>query len=287
MNQKLLEETGILLFQKGFTVKQLERSCFDILARKGSRILLMKVLMDANAITKEHANEMKKVSSYLQASPVVIAEKAGTPLEENVVYLRLGIPTLTIPTFKSAIEDKLPFLLRTNAGLTANIIGEKLREKREQQGLSLQGLSKKIGVSRRMIVKYEQENAEMTLQKAVKMYDLFGHEIFSKINIFSQQRGFVEEQPTPFTQKYHQLGFAANQTKKLPFDIIAKRQEEIILTDIGDKVKEGFASVSRLLDADNLVIFERKKPKDVPAITKEEFLEFGQANELIKFLKEF
>ena len=38
---------------------------------------------------------------------------------------------------------------------------------------------------------------------------------------------------------------------------------------------------------DNLVIFNKKKPKDVPAITKKEFLEFEKANQLIKFLKEF
>jgi len=46
-------------------------------------------------------------------------------------------------------------------------------------------------------------------------------------------------------------------------------------------------SLSELLDADNLVIFNKKKPKDIPAVTRKEFLEFEKSNQLIKFLKEF
>ena len=42
-----------------------------------------------------------------------------------------------------------------------------------------------------------------------------------------------------------------------------------------------------MIDADELVIFKKKKPKNIAAVTKEEFLEFEKADELIKFLKEF
>jgi len=56
---------------------------------------------------------------------------------------------------------------------------------------------------------------------------------------------------------------------------------------IGDKARPDFSSLSKLLDADNLVIFRKKKPKGMPSMTKKEFLEFEKANQLIKFLKEF
>jgi hypothetical protein len=42
-----------------------------------------------------------------------------------------------------------------------------------------------------------------------------------------------------------------------------------------------------LLDAERLTIYKKKKPKDIPALTKKEFMEFEKASELIKFLKEF
>ncbi|MBA3064284.1 hypothetical protein FP803_02495 [Candidatus Woesearchaeota archaeon] len=73
----------------------------------------------------------------------------------------------------------------------------------------------------------------------------------------------------------------------MPFDIIAKKDEDVILTGIGDNTSPKFSSLSRLLDVDNLIIFKKKKPKNIPALTKEEFLDFEKSHELIKFLKEF
>ena len=75
-------------------------------------------------------------------------------------------------------------------------------------------------------------------------------------------------------------------TKKVPFDVMAKKEKELILTKVGDDVGQ-LKSLSKLIDADKLVIFKKKKPKDVPALTKEEFMEFEKAKELVKFLKEF
>jgi len=69
--------------------------------------------------------------------------------------------------------------------------------------------------------------------------------------------------------------------------VIAKKDNEIILTEVGDKKHGKLHSIARLLDTDNLVIFNKKKPKDIPAVTKEEFLSFEKAKELIKFVKEF
>ena len=66
-----------------------------------------------------------------------------------------------------------------------------------------------------------------------------------------------------------------------------EEDDELILTEVGDKARPDFSSLSKLLDADNLVIFKDKRPKNIPAVTKEEFLEFEKANQLIKFLKEF
>ena len=48
MKETLLDKVNIFLLKKGFTIKNLTRTCFDILARKGSQILLIKILEDAN-----------------------------------------------------------------------------------------------------------------------------------------------------------------------------------------------------------------------------------------------
>lgn len=285
MQSRIIEETAVFLLKEGFTVKNLNRKCFDILARKYSQILLIKVLSDANAVTQEYSNEMKKLASFIGATPLIIAEKAGEKIVDNVVYSRLGIYTLNQATLRNALRNKLPFVRRNKAGLTADIDGEILRKIREEQDISLGEMSSKIGVSRKMIQRYE-NGCEITLAKAMKMYDLFGHKIFNKINLFSGVNDF-EVASSDITVKYNELGFDATETRKAPFDVIAKKEKEIILTELGDKTKPEFSSLSRLLDADNLVIFEKKKPKDIPSMKREEFLDFEKAEELIKFLKEF
>ena len=287
MKSKLIDKLGMFLLKDGFTIKSLTRSCFDLLARKQDKILLIKVLEDANAVSKEYSHEMNMVSSYIGAVPIIIAEKAGNKLENNVVYTRFDLYTLNFDTFVNSIRNKFPFVKRTQAGFTASIAGNKLRKKREERGYSLNYLSKKVGVTSRMIDRYEKGDSEITINKAMKIYDIFGNEVFKEINIFAGNNKIESRYKSDFSKKYIDLGFEAADTKKSPFDIIAKKDDELILTEVGDKTRPDFPSLSKLLDADNLVIFKKKKPKDIPAMTKEEFLEFEKANELIKFLKEF
>lgn len=287
MKQSLIEKLLFFLLRNGFTIKSLTRTCFDILARKDTMILLIKILEDANAITQDYTYEMKKISTYINGSPIIIAEKAGIKIQDNVVYSRFGIFTLNTNTFKNSIEKKLPFISRSKAGLTACIKGDKLKKKREQLGLSLNSLSKKLGISSRMVARYESGNQEITLKKAFKLYELFGGDVFNKINLFSSLTEKSTEIKTDITKKYTKLGFEASDVKKNPFDVIAKKNKEIILTEIGDKTNPNLKPLSKLIDAHDLVIFRKKKPKHTPSMTKKEFLEFEESEELIKFLKEF
>lgn len=287
MKSDLLEKTGIFLLKKGFTVKSLTRSCFDILARSKEKILLIKFLEDANSISRDFAEEMNKIAACISATPLIIAEKASSMLDDNIVYTRFGIFTLNFSTFINCVNNKFPLLKRTQAGLTASLAGDKLKEKREQLGYSLNYLSKSIGVTSRMVAKYENEDSEVTINRAMKIYDIFGQEVFNQVDIFSKEEKIEISSRTEFSKKYVDLGFNAADANKAPFDIIARKEDEIILTEIGDKANPQMQSLSELLNADNLVIFKKKKPKDMPAVTRKEFLEFDKANQLIKFLKEF
>jgi putative transcriptional regulator len=287
MKSNILDRVGIFLLKDGFTLKTLSRSCFDLIARKQDKILLLKVLEDANSVSKQFVAEMDILSSYIGAVPLIIAEKAGNVLEDNVLYSRFGLYALNFQTFVNSLRNKFPFIKRTQAGLTASVYGNKLRERREEMGYSLNSLSKKVGVTSRMIAKYEHEDSEITINKAMKIHDIFGQHIFHEINIFSKNCKIESKYNSDFSKKYIDLGFEASDTIKSPFDIIAKKDDELILTEIGDKARPDFSSLSRLLDADKLIIFNKKKPKDIPSMTRKEFLEFEKANQLIKFLKEF
>ena len=287
MKPNLIEQISVFLLKKGFVIKILTRTCFDILARKEDKILLIKLLEDANSISEEYARQMHNISAYINASPIIISEKAGAKLQDNIVYLRFEIYTLNLSTFRNSLEQRFPFIKSDHAGLTAHVIGDRLKKIREAEGISLGETARKIGVSKKMIQRYEAGEADITFRKALRIYDLFGHKVFDKIDIFRTPADVYEKAKTDLGKKYTSLGFRAIETKKVPFDIMAKKENELILTEVGDKTKPDLKSLSRLLDADRLAIFKKKKPKDIPALTKKEFLEFEKARELIKFLREF
>ena len=287
MKQNLIDKICIFLLKKGFIVKNLKSNCFDILGRKGTNILLLKILEDANSITREYANNMNSISVYINATPLIISEKAGQMLEDNIVYQRFGIHTINLHTLSNCIDNKFPFIKRSHAGLIASVIGRKMKEKREELGISQNAMSKILGVTGRMVSKYESGSSEVTLQKAIKIYDVFGQNVFYKLNIFKTEEEPLSNASTDYSQKYVEIGFEATDTTKTPFDIIAKKDNHIIITEIGDNPNPDSQALSRLIDAQNLVIFENKRPRDIKSIKRKEFLEFEQADELLKYLKEF
>jgi putative transcriptional regulator len=286
MKQSLLEKISIYLLRKGFTLKSLTRTAFDILARKDTVILLIKILEDANAVSEAYVGEMKRISSYIGGSPLIVSEKAGDRLQDNIVYSRFGVYTLNFNTLKNSIENKFPFVKRDHSGIKAQVLGKRLREIRERDGTSLNDIARKVGVSKRMIQKYESGESEVSVNKALRLYKIFGHSVFDKIDVFGHDKELIQGK-SDFSKKYSKLGFNALEAHKVPFDIIAKKEKELILTKIGDKPMPELDSLSKLVDADKLVIFKKKRPKKIPALTKKEFMEFEKAKELVKFLKEF
>lgn len=287
MKKLLIEELCVFLLRKGFTTKIIHY-CFDILARKDSNVLLIKVVEDANSLNPNNAKDMLKITSYTTASPLIIAEKSGQKLQDNVVYSRFGISTINLKTFENSVNNKLPFIKSNKSGLAVSIIGKKLQNIRENLDLSYRDLSRIAHVSPRMISRYENEDAEISLKKAISLYKKFGSELFKEINIFEPLKfEILDDKPTKFTKKFQDLGFAATEIKKVPFNIIAKKEREIILTKTGDRIDHELLLISKLMDTNDLVIFDKKRPKDIPSLSEEEFMEIKKAKELIKLIKEF
>ncbi len=293
MKRNIMDEISVLLLRHGYTLKSLTRNSFDLVARKGSRVLLIKVLEDANSIGEGYASSMKNLSSYIDASPVIVAEKAGHPLEDGVVYSRFGVYTFNYGTFRSCLENSFPMLVSTKAGFTASVIGERLRQRREEEGYSLGTISRKVGVSKRMIAKYESNLADVSLRSAVALNKVLGGSIFNRVDVFAVAKEVANEHPSAIARKYDELGFRAADTRKAPFDVVARMEKELILTQVkakGEKPSQQLESMQNLLGADALVIFDKdyeSKAGKLPSIQKRDFLDIDSAKELIRFLREF
>lgn len=288
MKKEIIDKVSLFLLNEGFLLKSFKLS-FDIIARKKNKTLLIKVFEDANAINVQMMKQMGLIASYLNAVPIILARKAGFELENNVVYYRKNIVTINFKTFQNSIKSKFPFLKATCAGITAKLNGGKLKQIREQEGFSLNVLANKIGVTKKTIIKYENSESEILVNNAIKLYNIFGDRIFNSRNIFKSKNDLENTIPSSgISKKYCSLGFNVLETTKTPFDIVARRNNDLILTSVGDNINKNFCYLIDLLDVNNLQIYKKYKPKyDLPSIAEEEFLEFEKPKEIFKFIQEF
>ena len=138
-----------------------------------------------------------------------------------------------------------------------------------------------------MIQKYESGHSAVSIAKAYCLYKLFGSGIFKKIDIFRSKEVLSNPNKSAVAQKYYNLGFEADDISKAPFDVIAKKDREVVLTEVGEKTNPQLGSLQKLLEAKTLVIFKKQKPDKIPALSSKEFTNFKSAEELIRFLKDF
>jgi len=287
MQMQLVESASLALLNEGCIVKTLSGP-FEIIARDSKRILFVKVLEDANSISEEQAAEFRKISSCLNVPVVIVANKAGSKLEDGVVYERFGITTMNLKTLRSCLRSDAPVIMRSKAGLTAEIDPVRLRQERLARGISLGRMAEYLGVSKRMVVEYEAGTSRITLSRAEALYSIFGDSVFRKEGIKSEAGTQYPEGRSVFARKYSSLGFSAFETKRMPFDLIAKRdRKRVILTKVGDRPSPVLTGISRLIGAFRLAIVGKDKPKDIPSLTRKEFMEFEDAKELLKFIEDF
>ncbi|MEM3370896.1 MAG: helix-turn-helix domain-containing protein [Candidatus Woesearchaeota archaeon] len=287
MQKQIVESASLALLSEGFTVKTLSGP-FEIIARDSERILFVKVLEDANSISEVQAEEFRKISSCLNVPIIIVANKAGTLLKDGVVYERFGITTMNLKTLKRCLKGENAVIKRSKAGLTVTIDPEKLRQARIAKGISIGQMSEYLGVSRKMVLEYESGKSSIILSRAEKLYRLFGSSVFKREGLENKPLEEYPQARSVFARKYSALGFSAVETRRMPFDLIAKREKkQVILTKLGDKPSPVLTGISRLIGAARLAIVDRHKPKDVPSLTKKEFMEFEDAAELLKFIQEF
>src|SRR3989344_4447483 len=118
LREELIKKVSSILEEAGFeTAQQLSPSCFDILARRET-ILLIKVLTNADSLYKEQADDLKNVANVLNATPLVVAALLKSEsIRPKTIYDRYGITTINLETFQEAILDRqLPIVYAKSGG---------------------------------------------------------------------------------------------------------------------------------------------------------------------------
>jgi putative transcriptional regulator len=150
-----------LLQRAGFYVTDahhIRPTSFDLMARRDSQLVIIKVLKNIDALDPGEAGRLAELQGLFHASVLIVGETSGAAkLEPGVVYNRYGLPIVAPETLEEyLLEGVPPFLFSSPGGVFARIDGDRLKEQREERGLSLGALASVAGVSRRTIQLYEE-----------------------------------------------------------------------------------------------------------------------------------
>lgn len=214
--------------------------CLDSIVILGNeRVIITKEVDDASSISPSTAGVLKSMANFLDALPVVLAERIDDEkLEENMVYSRHNLPVLSQDTFKSMLSGaEIPLIYLSHGGIYVKIKGSKLREMREKEGISRGELARMVGVTSRTIINYEEGRSDVSLDVALKLEEMFGDEIFEKASTDSLKEIFGDKIKAPrmeprdallrsLFRELREHGFIDFLFNKAPFDAGVKYVRE-------------------------------------------------------------
>ena len=309
----VVESALRILNKAGFRVTAIgtKPRCFDIVARRGDTTLLIKVLYNADSLKPDMASDMKLVAKLLNASPLVIGERFKSDyLERGVVYNRYGLPVINTATFYDfVVEGVPPMVYSAPGGYYVKLNSEKIREAREKLGMTIGTLARMLGVSRRVVKKYE-EGSDTSLENAAKLEEVLGEFVIDAIDLLNfaeledVEKGVEKgeevelgKSEAEIVEHLRDIGLEVYAVKHAPFDVVSKVDQKVnepILTGIRqvreiERRAEVIGKVSEVVSAKATYIVERKVKKEVSSVVflmKDELSCVSSPKDLVTLIRE-
>lgn len=230
----------------GFDVSELfamRPKSFDLIANNGNQTVVLKVISHIDSISEENARDLSHISHNLGGTPLVVGERArDAELERGAVYVRYGIFAISYPTLHDYFVDGAPPLIYASpGGLYVNISGEKLRELREVNNLSLGDLGQILGVSRRTVAKYE-AGMGTTIEIAIRIEETFDSGVVEPIDLLKYEPHPLPDLPhfeddIPIQSFIEEMGMHVQMMSHAPFQALIRYDDFTILTGYGRSQK--------------------------------------------------
>jgi putative transcriptional regulator len=276
----MINTTRAILAKAGFDVSSainIRSMCFDVVGRRGNTLLIIKILSNVDAFSRDNADEMKIMGEALGASPILIGESSSSSkLEKGIIYTRFKIPIISNETLADQLlEDVPPFIFAAPGGLYVKIESDTLRQLREERGISLGTLAETAGVSRRTIQMYESGMGAM-IDAALRLEEFLGTDIIEPLDPFTYakdekapKREVKAGQSTGSDQldQLVNIGFSITPIVRGPFDAITRDADSntVLLTGVGEEESKLIRKALIASELSNLshrhsVVIVRKKP---------------------------
>ncbi len=270
-----------LLQKAGFFVSDphnIRSISFDLIARRDSSLLIIKVLSNVDSLTRVQGDELKSIASSLDAAPLIIGIRAGTgPIEEGAIYSRFDIPIINIQTlYDYLIEGVPPLVFAAPGGFYVNLDGEAIRRARAERGISLGTLAEIAGVSRKTIQMYESGMGAM-IDVAVRLEDFLQEPIVLPIDPFDYhpvpETPAVEREIEGLEREIFELldgmGYAVLPVKRCPFEAVTTLEngDLFLITGVSEtnrnlaRKARVIVNISRVAEKDTVIFIEHVRSR--------------------------
>jgi putative transcriptional regulator len=307
----LIGNVTAMLSDAGFTVSDrcvVRPKSFDVAARRDEEIILLKVLGNVDAFDRPSGHEMRRLGTYLDATPMVIGLRTrDEDLKPGVVYFRHGVPVLSPDTALDLfIEGVPPLIYAAPGGLYVNIDSEVLADEREERGWSLGRLAQELGVSRRTVSKYE-DGMNASVEVAARLEEVFSDELTGPVSVLEGAEDVRDADPTPedpsvspddepIVSALTAVGLRVHPIERAPFTAVGEDGEEDSLLTGHTKEVEGARKRARIMRSlgsvtrTHPVYFVEEASRDAlegtAVVEREEAADFEEADELRKLIEE-
>ena len=301
-----LEDAGFMLSSEC----DVRPSCFDLVARRGEQLILVKVLANIDALTGEDAMALQMIAHFFNATPLVVGTKTRRgELDSGVVYKRYGVSTIAPPSFQRMIaEERLPREFIQRGGRFVAIDGSKLRDARLIQQMTTEELAECVQVSARAILAYEKDEMDVSTDVAERLEKVLETDLMIPINLLGEKpndnaiRQLGKPQEIPDLEKrvnefFERLGMTVLWTDRAPFHVAAKEKGPPLISGVGSitsltlKKRMGLLkSVSKVTESSAVIIVEEgtveENASDLPVIRQLELDSIEKPRELKKIIDE-
>ncbi|MEF8848034.1 MAG: transcriptional regulator [Candidatus Thermoplasmatota archaeon] len=313
---ELVQNVRDTLVSAGFYVSDLVSMRpvgFDLVARRDNQLLIIKVLTNIDALSEEIADELIRLSFLLKASPMIIGERKGTgKLEQNVVYDRFGIKSISKETLKDHLLEGIPLhVYAAPGGLYVNLDHEKILRLRKEKEMSLGNLARRLKVSRKTIQKYE-EGMNARVEVALRIEEMMDDGVTEPIEILNQYYKKLKEEVPDVSEKEKQkiknylqkeifsilkeLGYQVVPLTRCPFEAVSKVKKNTLLTCIHKydkkllKKAKIVKSISKITEKHALLVtdkdVDKKNISGTPLFIKKELKKIRSPEEIFEILSE-
>ncbi|PSP55294.1 transcriptional regulator [Halobacteriales archaeon QS_1_67_19] len=308
----LVGNVTAMLEDAGFIVSDrcaIRPKSFDVAARRGRDLVLLKILANVDAFDDATGLEMRRLGDHLNATPLVIGLRTrDEELEPGVVYFRHGVPVLSPDTaMELFVEGMAPLIYAAPGGLYVNIDGDVLRDEREERGWSLGRLASELGVSRRTVSKYE-DGMNASVEVALELEDMFEGDLTSPVDVLEGADEVRDGEPTPedpepeddderIVTVLTRAGFDVHPTVRAPFKTVSEDEdsEENVLTGhsaftkTAEKRARIMASIGRVAGTRSVYFVDEAKRESVDGtglVEREELEDIDDPDELRDLIRE-